>query len=114
GGCPNCIKGKVTVFYNPLLEEYVDVVHFLKSIANDLGYTSHTYIKTQPRDLNDLVIGITNAVTILAVNPSHKLMESIYNNVITLGYQLGFDEEQVIAAYHDKNKENHSRQSNGY
>src|SRR5699024_10955330 len=114
GGCPNCIKGKVTVFYNPLLEEYIDTIHFTLSIANDLGYTSHTYTKTKPRDLNDLVIGITNAITVLSASPNHYLMESIFNNVIALGYQLGFTEADVIAAYHDKNAINHRRQDNNY
>src|SRR5690625_3873533 len=54
------------ILKNPLLEEYIDTIHFALSIANDLGYHEHKYIKTQPRDLNDLVIGITNVATILS------------------------------------------------
>ena len=102
------------VIKNMLLEEYVDVIHFTLSIANDLDYTNHEYIKTQPHDLNDLVIGITNAITVLSASPNHDLMQSIFNNIITLGYQLGFTEKEVIAAYHNKNKVNHERQENGY
>jgi len=113
GFCEEC-DGVGFYYHNPLLEEYADVIHFTLSIANDIDYTNHEYIKTQPRDLNDLVIGITNAITVLSASPNHDLMQSIFNNIIALGYQLGFTEDEVIAAYHDKNKVNHSRQDNNY
>src|SRR5699024_6400015 len=113
-GGGHCNETGDMFYQNPLLEEYVDVIHFTLSIANDLGYTSHAYLQTQPRDLNDLVIGITNAITVLAVNPNKNLMQSIFNNLIELGFKLGFDDEQVIAAYHDKNAINHHRQDNNY
>src|SRR5699024_3005100 len=88
--CPKCDGNAEVYVGNRLLEEYIDTIHFTLSIANDLGYTSHTYTKTKPRDLNDLVIGITNAITVLSASPNHYLMESIFNNIIALGYQLGF------------------------
>ncbi len=113
GQCDNC-DGCGFHFHNPLLEEFSDVVHFTISIANDIGYTEHKYIKTDHTDLNDLVIGITNIATIVPLSKEHKHMRSLMNSVIQLGYQLGFDEEQVIDAYFDKNKENHQRQESGY
>src|SRR5699024_9511614 len=103
-----------TEYKNPLLEEYVDIIHFALSIANDLNYQSHKYIKAEPRDLNDLVLGITNAITVLSVSPNKDLMNSILNNIISLGYQLGFDEKTVVQAYMSKNEINHERQINGY
>ena len=99
---------------NPLLEEYADVIHFVIGLANDIGYTSHEYLKTEPKDLNNLVLGITNAITVFSMRPTKELMESILNNIIALGHQLGFDEKEVIEAYHAKNKENHKRQEVGY
>jgi|SRR5690625_2713118 len=111
--CPDC-EGSGFMHYNPLLEEYVDVIHFAIGLANDIGYTSHEYLKTEPKDLNNLVLGITNAITVFSMTPKKELMESILNNIIALGYQLGFDEGQVIEAYHAKNKENHERQEAGY
>lgn len=96
------------------LVEFIDVIHFSISIANDLGYTSHKYIKTTGTDLNDLVLGITNIATIIPQSREKHHIATLVNSVIQLGYQLGFDEEQVIEAYHAKNKENHHRQESGY
>src|SRR5690625_3129065 len=100
--------------HNPLLEEYIDTIHFTLSIANDLGVHEHKYIKTSPTDLNDLVLGITNLATIIPIGKEKHQVESLINNIITLGYQLGFDEKAVIEAYHEKNKENYARQKVGY
>lgn len=99
---------------NPLLEEYADVIHFVIGLANDLGVHEHDYSEVETRDLNDLIIGITNTVTVLSMTPSKGLMRIILNEIIALGYQLGFTEKEVIEAYHAKNKENHERQEVGY
>lgn len=99
---------------NPLLEEYSDLIHFTLSIANDLGYHEHKYIKTHTRDLNDLVIGITNIATIIPMSKERHHISELINNVIQLGYQLGFTEQDVLNAYDDKNKENHRRQETNY
>ena len=104
----------VQIVRTPLLEEYIDTIHFTLSIANDLGVHEHKYVKTQPQDLNDLVLGITNLATIIPISKEKHQVESLINNIITLGYQLGFDEKAVIEAYHEKNKENYARQKVGY
>ena len=110
--CTYC-DGTGVIAY-PLLEEYIDTIHFTLSIANDLGVHEHKYVKTQPQDLNDLVLGITNLATIIPISKEKHQVESLINNIITLGYQLGFDEKAVIEAYHEKNKENYERQKVGY
>src|SRR5690625_30082 len=111
--CPDCYgEGKVLV--NSLIEEFSDVIHFTLSIANDLGYHEHKYIKTHTKDLNDLVIGITNIATIIPQSKEKHHVHTLLNNIIQLGYQLGFTEEQVIDAYKNKNEENYARQENGY
>ncbi len=112
--CPKCDGHEEVYIGDRLLEEFADLIHFTISIANDIGYTEHKYIKTDHTDLNDLVIGITNIATIVPLSREHKHMRSLMNSVIQLGYQLGFDEEQVIDAYFDKNKENYVRQESGY
>ena len=96
------------------LEEYSDVIHFALSIANDLGYTEHKYVHTEGTDLNDLVLGITNIATIIPQSKEEHHVHTLLNNIIQLGYQLGFTEEQVIDAYFNKNEENYARQENGY
>src|SRR5690625_134865 len=100
--------------YNPLLEEYADVIHFALSVANSLGVHEHEYIETQPEDLNKLVIGITNQATVLSLSRSKEHVSSLLNNIIAFGYQLGFDEQQVIDAYNAKHQENYRRQKVGY
>jgi len=97
-----------------LLEEYADVIHFALSVANSLGVHEHEYIETQPADLSKLVIGITNQATVLSMSRSKEHVHSLLNNIIALGYQLGFTEQQVIDAYNAKNKINHERQESGY
>lgn len=104
----------ITKYHNPLLEEYVDTIHFALSIANDLGYKDHKFVKTSDRDLSDLVIGITNIATVLSMSKDHFHMNLLMDNIIQLGYQLGFTENQVKQAYYQKNKENHIRQETGY
>lgn len=99
---------------NPLLEEYADTIHFTLSIANDLGYHEHKYIHTEGTDLNDLVLGITSIATIIPQSRETHHISTLINNVIQLGYQLGFTEEDVLNAYDSKNEVNYSRQQNGY
>lgn len=101
-------------YRNPLLEEYADVIHFSLSIANDLGYTEHKYIHTEGTDLNNLVLGITSVATIIPQSRSKRHISTLINNVIQLGYQLGFTEKDVLNAYDSKNKTNYDRQKSGY
>ncbi|MGY0692642.1 dUTP diphosphatase [Virgibacillus sp. FSP13] len=99
---------------NPLLEEYVDIIHFALSIANDLGYHEHKYVDPGGYDLNDLTIGLANLITLLPETKYHRHIEVVFNYLIKLGYSLGFDEKDVTQAYFEKNKTNHKRQANGY
>lgn len=94
-----------------LLEEYVDTIHFALSLANDFGLEDYEYTDPADHDLNYLTIGLTNMITQL---PYRKNIEQVLNYLIKFGYQLGFDEQQVIDAYLNKNKVNHERQESGY
>src|SRR5690625_4292632 len=99
---------------NSGLEEYADVIHFALSVANSLGVHEHEYIETQPSDLSELVIGITNQATILSISKSRDHVRDLLNNIIALGYQLGFNQQQVIDAYNEKHQVNYDRQKVGY
>ncbi len=112
--CPKCEGNEEVYVGDELLEEYADLIHFTLSIANDLGYTEHKYIHTEGTDLNDLVLGITNIATIIPQSRETHHISTLINNVIQLGYQLGFTEDDVLNAYEDKNKENHRRQETNY
>ncbi|WP_337034715.1 dUTP diphosphatase [Paenibacillus illinoisensis] len=119
----NCTKcddnGEIT---NPLLEEYVDCVHFFLSIARQLGLDE--------KDLtiiDDYLEGSTTKVlTRLIYHAGGIAMEyspysaitsfrMAFNMFFALGRQrFGFTLEQIEAAYLEKNKVNHERQANGY
>lgn len=96
------------------LIEFADIVHFAISIANEIGLEKYEYGNLPDRDLSTLVIGITNLATIIPENPNKYSARVLLNWVIKLGYQLGFNEKQVIDAYFEKNKVNYARQKNGY
>lgn len=95
-------------------EEYIDVIHFTLSIALDLGVNEHKYIATKYRDLNDVFLGITNLATVISISKDKEHVKSLVNNVISLGYQLGLTEQDIIEAYDKKNEVNYDRQQNGY
>lgn len=108
------------VYRNPLLEEYVDCLHFILSIGLHKGYDES--IPVLQRNLYhfkmDSVIKQFNRLfyTIGSFNDDHNEADYIRmcNNFLGLGELLGFTEEQIEKAYMDKNAVNHARQINGY
>jgi dimeric dUTPase (all-alpha-NTP-PPase superfamily) len=100
--------------YDPMLEEYVDGIHFILSIGLERKYSRFIHaLFEMPKDVPSSI---------------HDLSEDIFNNRIAsagqwlqlledylmLGYKLGFTDKQVRDAYVEKNKENHVRQVTGY
>lgn len=139
--CENCKgTGEILEEYNPLLEEYVDCLHFILSIGlEDFTYNHLGEIFTVPVQLeltNDFggVIKYHNVTTQLVYlfnqigHLSDCVMEcefayadeaieqykQTWQMFVGLGEMLGFTWEQVEEAYYAKNKVNHARQANGY
>lgn len=111
--CTKCNHtGKIT---NPLLEEYVDCLHFILSIGLDKGHRA-----------NDNLCGLKYTDVIYQFNEVFKMVSRYQNSTIVpnyimiwahfipLGELLGFTWEQVEQAYRAKNAENHARQDRGY
>ncbi|QCY75665.1 dUTP diphosphatase [Bacillus subtilis] len=109
---------------NPLLEEYVDCLHFILSIGNRLGWNDTDTI-------DDVVVqhlisekGFDTAKTfscLLSIaygfhfsNVEKRTYISLFTTFFELGNKLGFKWEQIEAAYMDKNAVNHQRQQEGY
>ena len=104
---------------NPLLEEYVDCLHFILSIGLEVGaddflesYDDWSYMAEK------------NVVNLFATlyqidwgrlddNSSDEYFEG-FEYFMTLGRELGFTWEQIEEAYLTKNKINHTRQTTGY
>ena len=117
-------KGKpIMHFKNPLLEEYVDCLHFILSIGNELGcqnvkidsdYTEGDAVDT----FNLLFYTASETWTYIDSNLESYLKTHfgiLLAIFIGLGEKhLGFTWEQVEQAYLAKNKINHERLESGY
>lgn len=114
-------------WYNPLLEEYVDCLHFILSIGNDLdvnpnniGQFIHININKM-RSITDKFMFINKYVVDLyeEIRDRESLNARVWwlrvtEHFLGLGKIIGFTEEQIETAYLEKNKVNHARQENGY
>ena len=95
------------------LEEYVDGIHFLLSIGNDLGIKEYEYKQPNEQDMRVLVLGINNMISRL-FKKRHGDYEILLDHYLLLGEKLGFKENEIITHYELKHAENYSRQANGY
>lgn len=125
-GCDGC----GVHFHNPLLEEYVDCLHFILSIGvelQELGYEIYgkegyfaDYVnfnigsRSKKTDPLKQFTYLFRSVTLFDSKRNDITYESIVSDFMTLGDALGFAEQQVEDAYYEKNKTNHERQHNGY
>ena len=109
--------------YNPLLEEYVDCLHFILSIGLEIGVC--------PEELDAESIffaNVTEQFIDLFYEVSHLIYEErngrlyedylrydiVFEHFVGLGVMLGFTWEQIEQAYIQKNAVNFERQENGY
>lgn len=124
---------------NPLLEEFVDSLHFFLSLAIQKGWEKQLYVyeeailDLQEEGFDGGLSGVYLEL-IYYLNKSYmennkdekienafgKTVQEFYFNTawflfIAIGL-IGFEftEEQIEQAYIDKNKVNHERQENGY
>ncbi|KYD07665.1 dUTP diphosphatase [Saccharococcus caldoxylosilyticus] len=109
---------------SPLLEEFVDCLHFLLSIGNDINM-NEVYEDYEPKPLyfgdGDILgqfIVVYDWINSLYFHRHEDVNGEIYDLVFAyflgLGEMLGFSWEEVEQAYMKKNEENHSRQERGY
>lgn len=124
GQCDNC-DGCGVHFHNPLLEEYVDCLHFILSIGLeiqiDLDKIRNFIVPKKMQDVLDQFMWVNyKAINLYKTyrdegeeNTAYDYVNTL-NAVIGLGEKLGFTWEQIETAYLEKNKINHERQENGY
>ncbi|WP_209783685.1 MULTISPECIES: dUTP diphosphatase [Bacillus amyloliquefaciens group] len=124
--CPVCNAAYATAFRdkNPLLEEYVDCLHFILSIGNRLGWNDTDTIDDVVGQHLISEKGFDTAKTfscLLSIaygfhfsNVEKRTYISLFTTFFELGSKLGFKWEQIEAAYLDKNAVNHQRQQEGY
>ncbi|WP_368653746.1 dUTP diphosphatase [Ornithinibacillus sp. 4-3] len=105
--------------YEKALKEYVDGLHFILSIGNDVTINKYEYV-----ELIDLTNDITaqfNEIFKLIGNwekeyllMNNELYFDVVNEFLHLGKMLGFTWEEIEQAYYAKNDINHKRQEQGY
>ncbi|OIB05007.1 hypothetical protein AK95_14755 [Paenibacillus sp. LC231] len=111
-------------YRNPLLEEYVDCLHFFLSLARQIELPVDDLYAPGP---DEMVKGSTTYVftEILHHVGGVSLQKDTYyrKTALRLGlwifyslgeHRLGFTFEQIAEAYAAKNAVNHERQANGY
>jgi len=110
--CHHCDSGGIKTTY-PLLEEFVDGLHFLLSIGLDdnVGVLDEVDI-SKSDDLTSQFLELYNAISNLLYDVSEY--PYIFGLYLGLGEMLGFTWEQIEAAYMQKNAENHRRQDSNY
>ena len=109
--------------YNPLLEEYVDGLHFVLELGIEMKFIVQfdcgQYVSS---GITKQFILVQQDVSTLykSVNEDwdeedrcHAYVEVI-QGYVGLGKMLGFTEKEIVQAYYDKNQINHERQNNGY
>lgn len=109
---------------NPLLEEYVDCVHFTLSLGLEINFTKYNLIGSYqiPETIEEMFLSINEEIAVFSkakrekppIQYLHLYYSIIFDALIALGEMLGFAWEQIIEAYMSKNKTNWERQANGY
>lgn len=118
----NDLDEMTAIYKNPLLEEYVDGLHFVLEQGLDLGIRIEEVFE---KDIskwetieNQFLAIIRTASMLPCVNNHRYVLKEYYRclvyEYIGLGYMLGFTDEQITAAYLEKNRTNHERQDNSY
>lgn len=101
---------------NPLLEEYVDGLHFILSIGNDLEVDLNNCEIEAFK--NDTILDQFNTMFYIIGDLKEVKNQAsliiIMEYYLGLGEMLGFTPEQIETAYYAKNAINHTRQDNQY
>lgn len=107
---------------NPLLEEYVDGLHFVMEIGIELNYMPRRVPGLFPRTKVNQFIELYYKISELKFlveqfGKTDKFVldsyQDIFDHYLHLGWSFGFWEE-IEQAYYAKNKINHKRQEQGY
>jgi dimeric dUTPase (all-alpha-NTP-PPase superfamily) len=114
--CEKCDGSGLKVSF-PLKEEYVDGLHFVLSIGIEIGFDKKLWAfkdVTECQSIENQFIWISIKAGALLINRTINDYAKLVSTYLGLGQMLGFEWEEVVEAYMDKNKVNHERQANGY
>ncbi len=98
-----------------ILEEYVDGLHFLMSLGLDLDYVfDHLEPGKVREDLCQQFQSVYGLVSEFEQALTDENYRRLFAGFLALGLRLDLTEEEVMAAYWEKNSVNHQRQDQGY
>ncbi|MED4556863.1 dUTP diphosphatase [Bacillus subtilis] len=120
--CQDCNGSGKIGESNPLLEEYVDCLHFILSIGNRIGYAHENLGKwtdfTIVNQFNHLFGYASDLYKAIHEDWFEEKLFDTYDEFFAgffgLGKMFGLTHEQIEAAYMEKNAVNHQRQQEGY
>ncbi|WP_249870912.1 dUTP diphosphatase [Oceanobacillus saliphilus] len=99
-----------------ILEEYVDVIHFILSLGLEKGFSyettrdTATAAVTETEQFNE----VFEAAATYKNNTTSSNYNTLFMKTLQLAEILGFTEEDIQHAYMKKNEINYERQNQGY
>jgi dimeric dUTPase (all-alpha-NTP-PPase superfamily) len=103
-------------FYNPLLEEYVDGLHFILELGLEIevNVSDISIMYAREWDVTKQFNNVFASVADFETTKDFHCYDNLISRYYELGEVLGFTDEQIEQAYFAKNKINHVRQETGY
>jgi dimeric dUTPase (all-alpha-NTP-PPase superfamily) len=101
-------------FYNPLLEEHVDSLHFVLELGIEKGFTPERVRLVREENTTDAYLSVIERAVEYSLSPTQWNYNMLFERFIELGEHLGFTWAEIEQAYYEKNKINHQRQEQGY
>lgn len=98
----------------PLLEEYVDCLHFILSIGLEIDRNNFEYLSDHDYKEHDITNQFMRTMDYAIGLREDDYYSELFHSFIYLGEMLGFTWDQIEQAYYDKNTINHTRQNTGY
>lgn len=106
-------------WYNPLLEEFVDKLHFIASLGISMDVNPEKVIIKnldvwKADNITEQYIQMAGKAVDLYLYRNRMDWNTLLRMLLALGEMLGFSREQIEESYFEKNKINHERQAQGY
>lgn len=108
-------SNKHNVDKNNLVEEFIDGLHFIVSIGNDLEFNFETFKDTyKTESIDNCIIEVIDKFNIFNKELSQNLFGELLNSFLNIGFNLKFTSKELLDVYKQKNQKNFERQDNGY
>ena len=115
--CEDCNETGISGYRNPLLEEYVDCLHFILSIGLEVECTDYEYesVNVIPDNTKAFNFLFEQALKLRGAQKDKPIYYLMLHTFLGFGIKnLGFTWDQIESAYFAKNEVNHVRQAEGY